>query len=658
MAAITTTDLEHAKQDVDHIADLATSASPTATDRLGNTKKTWTGVLADLEAKAANASVTAGSIYADTATGLAATTSNAYFSVPSTVDGELLILYKNNAGTAQEIKRYFSSENFTNLNHDPNYVWAVVDDSGDRAAIGIKGDGTFVVVSAEIVTAIITTLTAATATVTGAATIGTLNTSEQEVPTTDVGLLDEIWAILDASGLRSALAVLTDGTVRAHTVRTNVLELLEDMSVPAATITDVSADTINGVRTDAVVAGAVPDYPDFIADVCHLLGYGQSLSIGTQAVPALSTTQPYDSLMFNGGIRPQDGGTRTALSAAVEATFNTNWGETPMAGMAYAIKELLASEDGITMAGQNFKLLLSADGEGGKKISELVQGSTYYTRLENSIAAGLSLCNAAGNTYNVPAMPYIQGENDASAGTASDDYAQACEALRLQVEATVKASSGQSNPVKMLTGQTASHEAYGVAPNIPIGQYRAGKDYPHIRICCPQYILPHAVIDYIHLKNTSSRLLGYYLGLFYKRIVIDRKDFKPVQPRKTTRQGSLVLVEFDVPVLPDGTPGALQFDTTNVAAATNNGFRLYDASGVEKTISAVAITNKNMVKITAAAAVGAGYKLRYATVGNGVSQSGPTTGPRGNLRDNYGATVTVSGTAMHNWCVMFEETLA
>lgn len=49
MPAITITDLNNAKTDVDHIADIANSTSATATDRLGHTKKTIKGVLTDIE---------------------------------------------------------------------------------------------------------------------------------------------------------------------------------------------------------------------------------------------------------------------------------------------------------------------------------------------------------------------------------------------------------------------------------------------------------------------------------------------------------------------------------------------------------------------------------------------------------------------------------
>jgi lysophospholipase L1-like esterase len=60
---------------------------------------------------ARDATVVAGapSIYVDTAAGLAATASGGYFSVPSGVSDESLILYRDDAGVAQEIKRYPSA---------------------------------------------------------------------------------------------------------------------------------------------------------------------------------------------------------------------------------------------------------------------------------------------------------------------------------------------------------------------------------------------------------------------------------------------------------------------------------------------------------------------------------------------------------------------
>ena len=45
MPAITITDLNNAKSDVDHIAAIATSTAPTAIDRIGNVKRTMQGAV-------------------------------------------------------------------------------------------------------------------------------------------------------------------------------------------------------------------------------------------------------------------------------------------------------------------------------------------------------------------------------------------------------------------------------------------------------------------------------------------------------------------------------------------------------------------------------------------------------------------------------------
>ena len=103
MTALTVTDLDNAKLDVDHIAAIANSTSPTATDRLGNTKQTISGITAAGKL-ALNVDV-----YSTTAAGILETALNGYFSVPSASDTESLILYQNQAGVAVEVKKYQST---------------------------------------------------------------------------------------------------------------------------------------------------------------------------------------------------------------------------------------------------------------------------------------------------------------------------------------------------------------------------------------------------------------------------------------------------------------------------------------------------------------------------------------------------------------------
>lgn len=137
MTQITVADLNNAKIDVDNIGAIMNSTAETVTDRLGRVRRTihslsneFPGAVAasataiaaannaEIDAAAAladrilaetarDAANVIGKIYESTALGIAATTTGQYFSVPSTVTEELLILYLNSAGSAVEKKRYY-----------------------------------------------------------------------------------------------------------------------------------------------------------------------------------------------------------------------------------------------------------------------------------------------------------------------------------------------------------------------------------------------------------------------------------------------------------------------------------------------------------------------------------------------------------------------
>ena len=137
MTQITVTDLNNAKIDVDNIGAIMNSTAATVTDRLGNVRRTiyslsneFPGAVAasaaaiaaanSAEIDAATALVdrilaetardaanVIGKIYQSTALGIAATVDGEFFSVPSTVTEELLILYLNDTELAVEQKRYY-----------------------------------------------------------------------------------------------------------------------------------------------------------------------------------------------------------------------------------------------------------------------------------------------------------------------------------------------------------------------------------------------------------------------------------------------------------------------------------------------------------------------------------------------------------------------
>jgi len=388
-----------------------------------------------------------------------------------------------------------------------------------------------------------------------------------------------------------------------------------------------------------------------------VFGYGQSLIVG-QANPLISTTPAYDNLMFEYGMRPQydypDDAANwyDSLVPAVEAQGPAPWGslkETPMRGTGDGIKELMLSEDGRAYTDHDYKILLSAPGYGATTLAQLSKGTVHFTRLVAQAAAGRARANELGETFAVQAVLWVQGETDYQSSTTPEDYTFGLNKMVADIQSDIPAATGQSKRVAMIGGQVASHihGSWHDTPTIAIAQFDVSQSNPDFFIACAMYQFPYQ--DGFHLTGVGSRWLGGYMGLAYKRIVIDGKDWKPLHPIATVRQGAIAEVRFHVP------QGRLVFDTVTVPDQPSKGFQLVDAAGSPLTISSVEIVDYERVRIIATAPIPAGAKLRYAWQGD-VAKG------LGNLRDTQGNTIIFDPTGinkpLHNWSMIFEETLS
>lgn len=444
-----------------------------------------------------------------------------------------------------------------------------------------------------------------------------------------------VWAVLNKLG-QAAVGVKDDGTFAAKKAQ-------------IAAVTGVN--TINGIAFSDLANPTLPSTlkGKFLSGVVHIGVYGQSLSRGFGAVPPKSTTQNYDSLRFNTGVRPDDGtGVITSFVPLIE-TEDSNHGETPASGLADTVKQLILAENGLAYTDHDYKLLLSADGLSGQRLSLLSDpAGVPYLRLVASMQAGFDLAQAQNDPYSFAALHFVHGNGDYQFSTAFETYVTGLEALRLQAEASANEITGRSDTVPMILSQVASHKVYGKAyPTIALAQREAARRYDDIYLAGPTYHLPFDHEDDLHLTADGERDLGVILGIAEKRVINDQIDWKPVDAIAKEAQGKIATVTFSVP------SGKLVFDTTTVAEIENYGFNLFDAAGDEVTIVSVSIVGPDMVKIVAAVDILSGFKLQYGFYGTGTT--GPVDGPRGNLRDTQGDTISVDSYAAHNRCIMFEE---
>jgi hypothetical protein len=413
-------------------------------------------------------------------------------------------------------------------------------------------------------------------------------------------------------------------------------------------------------------------------DINHFLVYGQSLSQGDWEPNIVSNVQKYNSLMFTGGMRVWEnrnqGTIYTALVPAVETAFAyeegetvvgaETRGETPCSGMADKIVELIDEEDGFAYSDQQYQILVSAPGMGGTNIATLSdQAGIYYLRLLRDVTNGKRLAEESGKTYWCPAVTWIQGEADVYYDMSQEDYYNAMESLFDNLNTDIKAITGQTEDVHFFLYQTQAFDWYFGAkftyPDVPLAQLQISLDKPNVHLATPIYHFPHIAND-CHFTAVGSKWFGGYFGIAYKRVVIDKKPFRPINLVSSTVVGNNIYLKFEAPVYP------LKFDTVNVVdRGISKGFQIRNIGDRAQNsflniITNVEINKYNTIKISCSSSP-AGKKLTYAI--NGTSASDTSSG---NLRDsqdikflfkNAIADGAETSHDMYNWCPIFETLL-
>ncbi len=418
-----------------------------------------------------------------------------------------------------------------------------------------------------------------------------------------------------------------------------------------STVTEGGASEGDSSVADAAIdapAEASLLSPSFVhRDINHVLATGQSLSVGVQGAPALSTAQPYDNTMFVTGVISGSVGL-TSFVPLVEGAV-----ETMSSAFANHVTKLARE---VVLLGQpigktSHDLLVSAHGIGGQPYSALKKGGTLlaYARGMAQLKAGHDLALAANKSYVVRAVTNVHGESDSR--LANTSYLADLIQWQADYEADVKAVTAQPESVPMLHTQFSSWTRLTGLPTtsiIPAQQLASHVAAPgKLVLVGAKYHLPY-VADGVHLTNEGYRHMGEDYAKVYRRVILEGKVWEPVRPSSVSRAGAVVTVKMHVPVPP------LVIDTALVTDPGSKGFEWTDDGPSTPTIASVALTGPDTVVITLTAApTGANGRLRYAFTGTSGALGGPTTGPRGNLRDSD-TTPSAAGYKLFNWCVHFD----
>ena len=365
----------------------------------------------------------------------------------------------------------------------------------------------------------------------------------------------------------------------------------------------------------------------------HVLTYGQSLSTGTESWPALSTSQPYDSLMLGGSVHPTSATSTTwvqfggaafnALVATVESggslldapaqaaltPGDTARGETIGEGGANFFRKLQLQLRGL-LADATRRVVVSSCGVGNQTIASLSKGSSpeYFNRLRTCATAAKAVAGAS--TYGIAGIVYVQGESDYTpTPTSYATYLAALGQLRTDIIADVAtAIAGQAQPPAMFLFQTTT---YSDGINVGRAQLDFAAATPGVYVVAPNY--PVTDKANWHLDSNGERWQGQQLGKVMHRVLSLGQTWRPLSPIQATIRGKQVLLDLHVPEPPlaFGTP----YSSTSTVDFPDKGFTVWDETGAASLIiSDVEIVSDTQVMVTLSATPTAGHTLtlRYA----------------------------------------------
>jgi hypothetical protein len=273
-----------------------------------------------------------------------------------------------------------------------------------------------------------------------------------------------------------------------------------------------------------------------------VVSYGQSLSLGADGGPALTTVAPpwADVLTFGSGTKsgkPGNGhgavktspGTTTTIPLICDTQSPndaaTNYGEEPIAGLYYA-QELAAKEAGIQPS--SFKLFGSSAGFGGAALSALdltgAGASSWWYQLEDHIAEARARATAAGETYRLNAIFWSHGPADNT--TAYATYRAQLEQMIADVNTRANAINPGNGPVHFLSAQLVQAGQRNGGANLGTPQRVIAdldREHPLFHLVAPEMDMPKSAASPFHLTNVGYWIIGRRMGRAFKQLVIEKR---------------------------------------------------------------------------------------------------------------------------------------
>lgn len=317
---------------------------------------------------------------------------------------------------------------------------------------------------------------------------------------------------------------------------------------------------------------------------------------------------------------------------------------------SYSMAQYLASN-----TGKDTLICIFPGGQDGTIISELGKGSIPYQKLVHDIkTAYLSATNKSWN-FIIPALCWMQGETDVNSYPGTN-YRELMLKFIHDINQDIKQITGQKKDLEIICYQTnALTRAKDFNPlayncpetEVPQTQLELIRENRSFHASGPVY--PYdCVHDIIHIDGLGQKKHGLLVGLAVLDIIQQKDNKRGLFPQKAKIHDMEVVIDFQIPYPP------LVIDTIQVAKVDCYGFSVItpDNRNIAKTVT----LHGDSVHILCSEQP-INCKVRYAVNGE-YMKSGRLHGPRGNLRDSQGDSLTIAFDdnkyPVYNWCYQFD----
>lgn len=305
--------------------------------------------------------------------------------------------------------------------------------------------------------------------------------------------------------------------------------------------------------------------------------------------------------------------------------------------------------------GEDTLICIFPGGQDGTIIANLGKGSAPYQKFIKDIETAYKSAQNKGWTFEMPALCWMQGETDINSYPGTN-YRELFLKFSKDINDDVKRITGQKKDVEIICYQA---NALTRAPyfnalsyncpetEVPQAQLELVCDHPSFYASGPVY--PNdCVNEIIHIDGVSQKKHGMLAALSAIDILKHQKHLRGLLPKKAQCHDKEVVVDFNIPCPP------LTFDTIQVINPSHYGFSVITRDNRD-IVEQVILQDDRVHLICSESPMGC--RVRYAINGDKM-KSGRLHGPRGNLRDSQGdsITITIQGKTfpIHNWCYQFD----